>query len=73
MALRRLIGKLESELTIAQLHVDDEVKTYYSNVRVIALLRCHAKFKRIHSLDLSLGNHLAYPTFYRIHPLPRNL
>lgn len=35
--------RLESELIVAQLHVDAEVKAYYSNVKVIVFLKCHAE------------------------------
>lgn len=45
MTLRKQIKRLESDLVIAQLHVDAEVNEYYSNVKVIAPLRCRVKFK----------------------------
>lgn len=53
MVLRKLIMRLESELILAQLHVDDEVKTHSANIKVIVLLKRHAYFKQY--LPLNLG------------------
>lgn len=52
LTLRKIIKQLESELISAQIYVNAEVNTYYSNIKVIVFLKCYTNFEQTHSLKL---------------------